>query len=94
MSEKLKFLSVTIFATDEYVARLERAGVHAVNMDRSPMEIYLPVDAISCLTRVEPGNNRSPFKVHIKKSYLLDAPFPVKNTGTIHLTPEQVEMIK
>jgi hypothetical protein len=88
MTEKLKFFSVIIFATDDH--RFSGQDIHGKSRQ---MEILLPIDAISHLTEREAGNPSS-YKIHLKKNYPLDAPFPIKSYNPGFITAEQVEILK
>jgi hypothetical protein len=78
--EKLKFIKVILFATDSH-----KFAPNTVQL--------MPLDAISHLTENEPGNTHSGYRVHIKKTFALDAPFPFKSIQAPILTKEQVEVI-
>lgn len=88
MADKILFISVIIFATDDYMITPNNA------VNGRQQEIYLPIDAISHITQREKGSSRAGYNVHIKKNYPLNAPFPVKSINSGFLTPEQVEVIK
>lgn len=88
MADKLRVFPVVIFATDDYQITPNNA------INGRQMEILLPIDAISHLTPIERGNPHRGYKVHIKKNYPLDAPFPIKSYNPGSLTAEQVEVLK
>lgn len=89
MSEKMKFFKVVIFATDDH--HFDRMTVEGQTRQA---QILLPLDAVACLIPLEPNNPKTSYSVKFKKSYLADAPFPVKSISTVNLTWEQVELIK
>ena len=86
--EKIKVLKVTIFATDDF-----KTSPHGTPVIDRQAEVFLPLDAVSHVTRIDRNNVHSDYQVHIKKNYPMASPFPIKSINTIVLKKEQVEVL-
>ena len=87
--DKLKFFKATAFA-DLSVKRPDPT------MGISPtgsVEIFLPIEAISHLTIETHNTPRGSYKIHVKKNYPLNLPFPIKSINPVNLSQDQVELI-
>jgi hypothetical protein len=78
--EKLKFFKANVFRDKNAPAQV---GYHTT-------EIYLPVEAISHLTR---EGTQGSFKIHIKKDYPLNLSFKYSSINPVALSAQQVELI-
>lgn len=87
--EKLKVIQITAFV-HETVKRPD--PLNNISTTGS-VEIFLPIDAISHLTKETPGNLRSGYLVHIKKDYPLNLPFLIKSFNAPKITDDQVELL-
>lgn len=88
--DKLKVIKVTAFISDVTRSASYINSGYLIG-STGAFEIYLPIDAISHLTKSI--QSADVFEVHIKKNYPLNLPFEIKSFNPVRLSVQQLEML-
>lgn len=87
MTEKLKVLKVVAHAKDDH-----QFADMDINKSSRQIELLLPIDAILYLTEKVKGMPQNGYIVHIKKSYQIELPFPIKDCSSF-LSSAEIDVL-